>query len=120
MSFILAGAVWPEARVREALSARIAEACPGAAIADARESRDAPRGAAAVIDQAIRAAASDVVVVLDPWSPLAVDALRALAAAGAEGLAIETGPGVAPLAWPPAAIGDDIVAELAASLDAGA
>jgi hypothetical protein len=119
-TFILAGAVWPDARVRDALAARIGEACPGAAIADAPESREAPRGAAATIDGAIRGAAGDVVVVLDPWSPLDTAALRALAGAGAAGLAIETGPGVAPLAWPPPAAGLDLLGELAAATAGGA
>ena len=115
VSFILAGAVWPEAAVRDALAARIADACPGAEVIDAREGRDTPRGAAAVIGDAIRAARGGVVVVLEPWAVLSVEALRALAAAGGTGLAIETGPDVAALAWPPAPPGADLVSELASS-----
>ncbi len=115
VAFIFAGAVWPEARVRDALAARVAEAWPGATIQDARESRQAPRGAAAIIGDAIRAVAADVVVVLEPWSPIGADTLRALAAAGAAGLAIEAGPDVAALAWPPAPAGADLVRELAAA-----
>ena len=119
VSFILAGAVWPESGVRAALAARIAAACPGAVISDAPESREAPRGAAAILDAAIRDASGDVVVVLDPWSPLDAAALRALAEAGATGLAIETGPGVAALAWPPAAAGSDLAGELASTAGTG-
>ena len=59
-----------------------------------------------------------VVVVLDPWTPLDAAALRALADAGNRGLAIESGPAVAPLAWPPPATGDDLLGELAAAAGA--
>ena len=114
-SFILAGAVWPDARVRDALAARIADACPGAEVIDGREGRDTPRGAAAVIGEAIRGAHGDVVVVLEPWAPLDVEALRALSDAGGKGLAIETGPDVAGLAWPPPPAGADLVSELASA-----
>ena len=115
VSFILAGAVWPDAPVRDALAARIADACPGAEVIEARDARDAPRGAAAVIGDAIRGARGDVVVVLEPWAALGVEALRALAAAGGTGLAIEAGPDVAAVAWPPAPAGADLVSELAES-----
>jgi GT2 family glycosyltransferase/glycosyltransferase involved in cell wall biosynthesis len=118
VSFILAGAVWPDTPVRDALAARIAGACPGAEVIEAREGLDAPRGAAAVIGDAIRGARGAVVVVVEPWAPLGVDALRALAAAGGTGLGIETGPDVAALAWPPAPGGADLVAELASAASA--
>ena len=49
VSFILAGAVWPAVRERDALAARIVDACPAADVSEAREGRDVPRGAAAVI-----------------------------------------------------------------------
>jgi GT2 family glycosyltransferase/glycosyltransferase involved in cell wall biosynthesis len=119
VSVILAGAVWPEAAAVQALSARIAAACPGAELIEARESRQAPRGAAAIIDDAIRRASGDVVLVLEPWSPLDAAALRALADAGARGLAIEAASSVAALAWPPSSPREDMLGELAAAVASG-
>ncbi len=116
VSFILGGAVWPEPQIRDALAGRIAEACPGAEVLEAREARDTPRGAAAVIGDAIGRAAGDVVVVVEPWATLSTEALRALAEAGAAGLAIETGPDVAALVWPPPPIGGDLAADLVDAL----
>lgn len=113
VSVILAGAVWPDAATVQALAARIETACPGAALIEARESRDAPRGAAAILDDAIRRATGDVVVVLEPWAPLDVAALRALAEAGAAAFAIEEAPAVATLATA-AAIPADLVESLSA------
>ena len=114
VSVILAGAVWPEAAAVQTLSARVAAACPGAELIEARESRQAPRGAAAIIDDAIRRAAGDVVLVLEPWAPLDVAALRALAEAGAAAFAIEAAPDVAtPSAVAPSPI--DLVEGLAAA-----
>ena len=97
ISVILAGAVWPEAAAVQALSGRIASALPGAELIEARESRQAPRGAAAIIGDAIQKATGDVVLVLEPWAPLDVAALRALAEAGAAAFAIEAAPDVATL-----------------------
>ena len=92
VSFILAGAVWPDAACTRRAVGSITDACPGAEVIEAREARDTPRGAAAVIGDAIRGARGEVVVVLEPWAGLDVEALRALAAAGGTGLAIEAGP----------------------------
>jgi len=118
-SFIVAGAIWPSAEVTRALAARIAAAVPDSEVIEARESPDAPRGAAAVIADAVARATGETIVVLEPWADLPAGVLSALAQTARSGLAIEAGPDVARLAWPAAPPGPDLVAALAATVAAG-
>lgn len=118
-SFLIAGAVWPPAEVTRALAARIDAAVPGSEILEARESIEAPRGAAALIAGAIARAKGDVIVVVEPWADLPADVLAALAHGAAHGLAIENGPDVATPGWPVDDPGSDLVADLAASIAVG-
>jgi GT2 family glycosyltransferase/glycosyltransferase involved in cell wall biosynthesis len=115
VSFVIAAAAWPEAAVVEALAGRMRAAQPGCEILEARESRESPRGAAAILGEAIGRSQGDVVVVVDPWAELAGGALAALAEAGRETLAIETNADVAAVAPALPDPGPDFVAALAAA-----
>ena len=113
-SVILHGAVWPDRATVDALAAAIAAGVPGSEVLEAREPIEAPAGAATAIAGAVRRARGDLLLFVEPWAALPAAELAALAAAARTGLAIETGPDVARLAWPADPVDDDLLGAIVA------
>ena len=80
VSFIVHGAVWPDALAVGRLRERLLAAAPDAQVLEAREDAHAPRGAAAAITRTATHAQGDLLVVLEPWATPEVDRLAALIA----------------------------------------
>jgi GT2 family glycosyltransferase/glycosyltransferase involved in cell wall biosynthesis len=90
VTVILHAFAWPEASTLDGLRGRLRDAFGGELeILEAREDPAAAIGAAALINAAARRASGRVLLVLEPSTLPTVDSLRALAAAAADGVALE-------------------------------
>jgi GT2 family glycosyltransferase/glycosyltransferase involved in cell wall biosynthesis len=114
---IVHGAIWPDALSVGRLRERLSAAFPNLQVLEARESADGPPvGAAAAINRAAAHATGDVLVIVEASVMPDVARLARLRERADAGVAIEADAHGRPrLEWPPTAVPDDLLAELAAS-----